>query len=79
MKKILISTKNDRGSEVRASTSKDHLCLSVFYQDTTGQIRKSELTFLLAGNYLQVVVPNTQGKENLITEGKPAEKLGYKR
>ena len=79
MRKILIQTTTDRGTETRISTRRNTMKLTVFFADDSGEIREDELIFSVTpGGSLQVSTNAPQNALLLQTEGEPAEKLHYK-
>ena len=75
MKSILIQTRNDRGNEVRVSTNKEKMELTIFYKDSIGTIRSFPIQLAVKNNDLEIAANSLN---QFTIQGKPAEKLDYK-
>jgi hypothetical protein len=73
MKNILIQTKNDRGTEARASTHGDKLAISVYFK-VNGGVKKSELVLENKNGLLTI----WQDEKAIgLTNGEDSQKLDF--
>ena len=76
MRKILIQTHTDRGTETRISTRNNELTLNVVFKGIDG-IRAENVELYVGENgNLNIRACDTGGRLECV--GKPAEKLSYK-